>query len=765
MKKTDQILKNERNRFRLKIIYFTCVGLCLLGLSLLFTLPLSSILQHPVSIVVTDRDGVPLSSFLSTREEWCFPVPLNETGRWTAQVAVSLEDKRFYWHPGMDPFAILRAIFINHAKGRITSGASTITSQVIRLSIPRKRTVANKALEFYQALLLEGFLSKKEILELYLNLAPFGGNIRGIEAASLAYLNKQAKYLSLGESVLLISLLRSPSPLRPDRYPVRAREARDNNIKKLYSSGVISRETLAISESEPVTPVRFSYKQETQMAAHQIIKHAPPRTLAGIGSKERLKSTIDRKMQKITETTLQETLYNFPERITASAVLIENSSGAVRAYVGNSRHQKLTSSRWVDCAVAPRSPGSALKPFVYAKAIEMGLITPATLLADTPQQMQGASPRNFDRNYRGPVSARIALADSLNIPAVRVLRQVGFINTLDLYRQLGFSHFTNKADHYLDSLILGGCEITAVELAKSYVTLARYGQSIPLKWLEDEHNTGTTRVLSSAASFITLDILQDTRRLIPLYRKLFQQNDLHIAFKTGTSYALRDAWTAAATKRHTLVIWIGDPAGQPHPKLIGLEATTNPALLIMRAIEPLQTKNFSPPKEVQKRSVCALSGLYPNQYCSLLIDDWFIPDTSSTEACNIHSSINGIPILNWPKELLAWAKPEKLNTNTSLLRIISPKKGEIFFPNSNNDFINIKVDIESDATKHFWFLNGNFIGEYSEHSKLLKLSPGKHQLTLSTAEGIESSTSFEILTYTDIFNKNKLSLQPAEELK
>ena len=737
----------------------------MLGLSLLFTLPISSILQYPVSIVVTDRDGAPLTPFLSAQEEWCFPVPLRETGRWTAQIAVSLEDKRFYLHPGVDPLAVLRALYVNHAKGRITSGASTITSQVIRLSIPRKRTVANKTHEFYQALLLEGFLSKKEILELYLNLAPFGGNIRGVEAASLAYFNKQAKYLSLSESVLLISLIRSPSQLRPDRYPLRAREARDNNLKKLYAKGVISRETLAISESEPIAPVRFPYRQEARMATHQVVKHAAPKALAGIGSKERLKSTIDSTMQKITETTLQEALYDFPERITASAVLIENASGAVRAYVGNARHQKLTESRWVDCAIAPRSPGSALKPFVYAKAIEMGLITPATLLADTPQQMQGASPRNFDRNYRGPVSARIALADSLNIPAVRVLRQVGFINTIDLYRQLGFSHFTKKADHYLDSLILGGCEVTAVELAKSYVTLARYGQSIPLKWLEEEQNIEATQVLSSAASFITLDILQDTRRLIPLYRKLFQHNDLHIAFKTGTSYALRDAWTAAVTKQHTLVLWIGDPTGRPHPKLIGLEATTNPALLIMRAVEPLQTKNFSPPKKVQKRSVCALSGVYPNQYCNLLIDDWFIPDISSAETCNIHSSMNGMPILNWPRELLAWAKPEKPSKITSSLRIISPKKGEVFFLNSNNNFINIKVDIESDVTEHFWFLNDNFIGADSNHSKLLKLSPAKYQLTLTTAEGIESSTSFEILRYADILNKNKLLSQPAIELK
>ena len=768
MKKKNHYSTTDRaaiNRRRLRIIGFACGCACLIGLSSLFMLPLSSILEYPVSVVVTDRDGVPLASSLSSREEWCFPVPLDEMGKWTAQVAISLEDKRFYLHPGIDPLAVLRALFVNQAKGKITSGASTITSQVIRLSIPRKRTVANKTREFSQALLLEGFLSKKEILELYLNLAPFGGNIRGIESASLAYFNKQAKYLSLGESVLLISLIRSPSQLRPDRYPQRAQDARNRNLEKLFLSGVISRETLAISELEPVIPVRFPYTQEARMAANQIIENMPVDMQAGIGEKGRLKSTIDSKIQRITEATLQEALYHFPERVTASAVLIENASGAVRAYVGNARHQKSTGTRWVDCAVAPRSPGSALKPFVYAKAIEMGLITPATLLADTPQRMQGASPRNFDRNYRGPVSARIALADSLNIPAVRVLRKVGYINTLDLYKQLGFSHFTYNADHYLDSLILGGCEVTAVELARSYVTLARYGQSIPLKWLEGEETNEGTQIVSPAACFITLDILQDTRRLIPLYRKLFQQNDLYIAFKTGTSYALRDAWTVAVTKQHTLVVWFGDPVGLPHPKLIGLEATTTPALLIMRAIEPLQARNFSPPEGIGKRSVCALSGAYPNQHCNLLVDDWFIPGISNAETCSIHTSINGIPLLNWPKELLSWAKLGKPDKSTSSLRIISPKKGEVFLLNGTQDSISIKVGIESDATEHFWFLNDNFIGANADHSKFLKLPPGKYQLTLATADGVESSTSFEVRTFADALNRNNHSSQPAMELE
>lgn len=667
-------------------------------------------------------------------------------GRWTAQVAVALEDKRFYLHPGVDPLAILRAVYMNQTKGKVSSGASTITSQVIRLSTPRRRTYANKAREFYQALLLEGFFSKQEILELYLNLAPFGGNIRGIEAASLAYFNKQAKYLSLGESTLLISLIRSPSQLRPDRYPLRAQSARDRNLNRLYLSKIISRETLAISESEPVYPLRFPFKQRARMATEQVVRHANPMPFLKRDDNGRLRSTIDTKIQTLTEKALQDALHGFPDRVTAAAVIIENDSGAVRAYVGNARHQTATPSRWVDCALAPRSPGSALKPFVYAKAIELGLITPGTLLADTPSQMQGASPRNFDRRYRGPVSARIALADSLNIPAVRILREVGFANTLDLYRQLGFEHFTHSASHYLDSLILGGCEVTALELARAYSTLAREGKSTPLKWTESSGDVRATQVLSSAAGFITLDILQDTRRLIPLYRKLFAENDLSVAFKTGTSYALRDAWTAAVTARYTLVLWFGDPTGDPHPRLIGLDVATNPALFIMRAIEPAQIKKFIQPKDVQTRSVCALSGLYPNRYCSLLVDDWFIPDVSSSESCIIHSATNGVPVLNWPKELQSWANPESTNKQATSLRILSPKNRESFFINNKNSRVTIRIDIESDADEYFLFLNGNFIGAQQKQSGLLSLGVGKYQLTVATSEGVESSASFEIRT-------------------
>ena len=747
MKKKNRLSmpnKEVVNRRRLRIIWGTCGCLCLIGLSMLFTLPISAIIQYPVSTVVTDRDGVPLASSLSIRDEWCFPVPLDEMGKWSPQVAISLEDKRFYLHPGVDPLAVLRAFFMNHTEGKITSGASTITSQVIRLSIPRKRTLANKIREFSQALLLEGLLEKRKILELYLNLAPFGGNIRGIEAASLAYFNKRAKYLSLGESTFLISLIRSPSQLRPDRYPLRAQDARNRNLNKLFLNGVISRETLTISQSEPILPHRFPFTQEGRMAARQISKHAPLETQVEMGLEGRMRSTIDIKLQRIAAAALKDALYQFPDRVTASAILVENTSGAVRAYIGNARQDQQTDTRWVDCAIAPRSPGSALKPFVYARAIEMGLITPATLLADTPQRMQGGAPRNFDRNYRGPVSARVALADSLNIPAVRVLRQVGYINVLDLYKQLGFSYFTYKADHYLDSLILGGCEVSPLELARGYAVLARYGQSTSLKWLEEDKNTQDKQILSAAACFITLDILQDTRRLIPLYRKLFQQNDLDIAFKTGTSYALRDAWTAAVTKKHTLVIWMGDPTGLPHPGLIGLEATTHPALLIMRAIEPAQSEKFSPPKEVQKRSVCALSGAYPNQYCNLTISDWFIPGISNSEMCVIHANHNGTPLLNWPQELHSWANPERESQSQPSLRIISPKNEEIFLLNNGKNSINIKAEIESDAKEYFWFLNDAFIGTSFTPSRQFNLLSGKYHLTVATNDGVESSVSFEV---------------------
>jgi membrane carboxypeptidase/penicillin-binding protein PbpC len=458
---------------------------------------------------VTDRDGRLLHVSLSEDGEWLVPETLAGAGKWLPLVAVSIEDRRFRSHPGVDPLAIARALAQNAAGLRTVSGASTVTQQLVRLAEPRPRNLLSKYLEFWKALKLERALSKDEILELYLNRAPFGGNLRGAGAAARAYFGKRPADLSLGEATLLVAILRGPSLYRPDRHPERARERRDFLLGLLLERGVISREEHSAARLERVPGARLPLPRENPLLAAWLLAPggydaeggdgavrpaagspfpAPGSAVPAAGRPaggrrwrwgapgfRGLAAALDSPLQLELESRLARALAPFPPEVTGAGAILDNASGEVLAYVGNARPGGPHGS--VDCARARRSPGSALKPFLFLRAFAGGDLHPASLLADTPAGFAGLSPRNFDRGHRGPVTARRALADSLNVPAVRVLRRVGTAETLRTLTSLGFS-IPARGD-YGDSLILGGVEVTLMELLRAYGTLARGGRDLP----------------------------------------------------------------------------------------------------------------------------------------------------------------------------------------------------------------------------------------------------------------------------------------------
>ena len=478
--------------------------------------------------------------------------------------------------------------------------------------MPRERTLPNKLLEFTQAAALEFILTKDEILEIYLNSVPFGGNTRGVEAAARTWFGKPAKNLSLAEAALLTALLRGPSYYRPDRHPERALELRDRLIDTLAERGVATEEEARRAKLEPLPKSRLPIATERIQAADAAAKHGNARE--HLDKYGRFRSTLDADKQNILLAELRAALANMDDGVTAAAVLVENKTAKVRGYVGNAREGTGARAAWVDCAASPRSPGSALKPFIYALAFERGVSAPAAMIADIPDADDAAGVRNFDRLYRGPVSARTALADSLNVPAVKMFRAAGAESVLGLLRRLGFSRLTHEAAWYGDSLALGGCEVTPLELALAYRTLAAGGRDAPLVWYENAPAPDETPLLSEAAAALTLDVLKDARRNLPAYAGAENDGKI-IAFKTGTSYGLRDAWCAAVTPEWTLVVWLGDPSGCPRANLAGLTAAAPAAVRVMLRLTQKNAPWFALPASVEKAELCPLSGAPRGQWC------------------------------------------------------------------------------------------------------------------------------------------------------
>lgn len=675
--------------------------------------------SYDISPLVLYRNGEIMTAYLSASQEWSIPVSIDKMGAWTQKAAVAIEDKRFFDHSGIDLIAIARALFSNVKAKRVVSGASTITAQLVRIFDPRPRTYKAKISEFMRALVIERKMSKPEILELYLNRAPFGGNLRGIEAASIAYFGKSAGFLSLGESTLLLSILKAPSHLRPDRFPDTARRARDKNLRYLASRGIITDTEAQMALSEPVTGKRNPFPKKASMAALHAKKETRGETM--------VTSSIDIFLQTLLEKKIAGALLSVRDQITASGIILDNASGEVLAYVGNGRHGTSLPGAQFDCGAAPRSSASTLKPFIYALAFEKGRLLPSSLLADTPLDFKGNAPRNFDMSYRGPVSARAALASSLNTPAVRVLRMAGYASSVQLLKSLGFKYLTEESSHYTDSLILGGCEVTLLELAAAYRALANFGQLAPLSWLCDS-NPFASQAISPAASYMAADILQDTGRLAPIYQEIMKDKRHVVGFKTGTSYGLRDAWSIGFTASHTVGIWFGAPDGRGYDDLVGLRIATPLMLAVFKDIIKPDGPVLEAPKNVALQEFCALSGEFPGKYCPSLVTDYFISGVSKHSLCSLHKFSDGKLSIDWPDELKMWAYKNETSSMPNV-KITRPARGSTVFISEGNT---AKLFLSAEGNPPFyWYLDGKFLGiDKNGKGLLTDISKGKHKASI-----------------------------------
>ena len=731
--------------------------LSFIALSLLI-IPVPGARDFAVSPTLLDRHGNLYHARLSSDSEWLLPRPLSEMGQWLPKVAVAIEDKRFYDHPGVDPLALGRAILQNASQRRVVSGASTITVQVVRLSNVKDRTIWNKYVEFIGALKLSRVMDKDEVMEIYLNRAPFGGNLRGAEAAARYYFDKNARDLSLGESALLVALLRGPSLYRPDRRPHLARQRRDVILDMLAAKGVVTKEQAEAAKQEPVTGQRGHMARRVWHLSENIFAQAGgPETWRWgyLGREYGLATSVDLPLQTVLEERLSHGLTAFPKRVTGAGAIMDNATGELLAYVGNARWTGDSKDSFVDCGLALRSPGSTLKPFIYLAAFQHKGLTPATILADTPLNLSGQAPRNFDRYYRGPVSTRSALADSLNAPAVRVLRLTGLDTALETLRKAGFVNLTKAGSYYGDSLALGGCEVSLWQQLKGYGMLARQGLAVEPTWRKGA-NRSSARLFPAGAVWLVTESLKDNSRL-PVGLRLGSNNEPagEMAFKTGTSHGLRDAWLAAYTPSYTLALWAGDPEGKSHPDLTAIKAL-GPVLSPLAAdLSSFAATRWPPrpPAGVEEYYACPISGQPAGPHCQGRIKAFRLAEGARTHPCRLHVMEGGRIVTVWPPELAGFMatlgerpsfRTVEALTGSSKPAITSPAPGGSITVNGGEASIPLRC--EGVMWPVHWFLNDEyFLSAGAEAAPILRLSAGSHRITLIDKNGRTAGSDFTIM--------------------
>ncbi len=524
-----------------------------------------------VSVVVADRAGRPLRAFPVEDGRWRLAADASRLDPAFIAALIAIEDRRFFSHHGVDPLAVFRAGFDFARTGRITSGASTITMQTARLLEPRPRHLGSKLIEALRAVQLEARLSKDEILELYLTLTPYGGNLEGVRSASLAWFGHDPASLTPDEIALLIALPQAPESRRPDLRPQNAVAARARILARMSAEGLISAERAAEAAAEPA-PSRNAFPAHAWHAAEHVRRRADGPEIV---------SSLDARLQARAEALAEDLARRAGPHVQASVIVVEIESRAVRALAGSAGRDR--PGGWLDLTDRPRSPGSTLKPLIYALAFEDGIATGTTRIDDLPSQFAGYRPENFDRMFRGQVTVAEALQHSLNVPAVRLLDAVG-ANRFEA--ALRFAGSNPRAPARADgeaglALALGGMGVTAREIAALFAALGDEGRARPLAFTEDEaaaNGRGPGHALVSAgAAGDVLDILR--RSPAPPGRMPARLTEAapDIAYKTGTSYGFRDAWAAGVANGYVAVVWTGRPDGAPRPGVTGREAAL-PAL-------------------------------------------------------------------------------------------------------------------------------------------------------------------------------------------
>ena len=756
----------------------------LFAFDLAFPLPAAARGGSPGTLVVLAEDGTPLRSWAGTDGSLRFSVTPDDVSPHYLQALLQYEDRWFAWHPGVNPVALARAAWQWAWHGRIVSGGSTLTMQVARiLDAPHNsgaapRSVATKLRQIARALQLEAHLSKREILTLYLNRAPMGGQVQGVEMASRAYLGKPARELSPAEAALLVALPQTPSRLRPDRAPGAAQAARDKVLTRMVALGVWDAATVADAKLERVFAPPLRARWLAPLASERLRQAALPsaRTVAPPST---IRSTLDAGVQTRLEQVLLDRLAGLPDHVSIAALVVENESLAVRGYAGSADFTDSARAAHVDMVRAVRSPGSTLKPFLYAMALDDGLVHSESLLIDAPQNFGGYAPGNFESAFSGPVSVSDALQRSLNVPAVDLLDRIGPARFAAQLRNAGVKLRMAEGGAPNLSLILGGGGTTLEELVGAYAALARDGMAGVVRLTPDAPRI-ETRLMSPGAAFIVREILENGGRPDAPFR----EGASRVAWKTGTSFGFRDAWAVGVTDRYTVGVWVGRPDGTPNPGHFGANTSAPLVRDLLAAFGDTTLRPRSVPANVRAIDICWPLGLAAAstapEHCrvrraawvldgtapptlpdrvnsaSLLTTAWVDTGTSQRLrpgcAAGAGAMVAALPYARWPTllepwipgewrstaERIAYAPPCTTHDLSRSLRITGIEQGSIIraTPEQRSAVVRVQAIGARDAVT--WLLDGRLIGSTDLRNPGLKLTlseAGDHALTALDADG------------------------------
>lgn len=739
-------------------------------------------------VMVLDRDGRLLREVAVGEGAPETPVRVGELSPWVVPALLAAEDARFYRHPGVDPLAVTRALGQWAVARRIVSGASTLTQQLARTLEPRPRTIAGKLREMAQALRIERALSKEQIIEEYLSRVEFGPGLTGLAAASRHYFGKPPQALDLSEAAALVSLPRGPSLYDPERRPQLLERRRLRVLERMAGLGFITPAELSRAE---LTPLLLQLSRKPQGSEH--LSFALARRYAGAGEKTRvIRSALSAQLQEQAERIARDALPRLDAHggSAISAVVLDNATGDVLAYVGSPGYFAAEKLGANDGVRAKRQPGSALKPFVYAAAMQRLGYGPATLLPDLPRafDMPGGSfnPRNYDQQFRGPVLLRQALASSLNLPALEVASRVGPPRLLELLQRFGFASLSRDAAHYGVALALGDGEVTLLELTQAYAALARGGELVPARLVLGTSRAGAgeqrvdsapaLRVLQPEVAALVTDMLaDDAARVAGFGRDSVLKLPFPVAAKTGTSKGFRDNWAVGYTQEVTVGVWVGNFDGAPLRDASGITVAGPVFHELMRAAmagrEPAPLVSRAGLMEAE---VCTLSGELPSELCPHRRRESFVRGQAPSATCSIHAAahVDGAGrqvaarcggstrvLERYPVEFRAWAvaagRPLWGHSLSSTcppepdageLRVVFPREGQRFLLDPDApDRQEIVVSAAASAARARLVIDGQPAGERSApFTWTWALTPGWHTIWVEAAGGKSAAVRFQV---------------------
>ncbi len=793
----DLIWKLKQKDFPARLQrYLLTVLFAIFAILFWFSLP-RPLFHDPLSTVMLDREGNLLGAQISTDQQWRFPESDGVPEKFR-QAITHYEDRYFYYHPSFNPVALLRAAYLNIKHRRIVSGGSTITMQVIRLARKnRERTFLEKFKELFLAFRLEFTYTKADILLLYASHAPFGGNVVGLDAAAWRYFATDAGHLSWAEAATLAVLPNSPGLIYPGRNPHFLLAKRNKLLDLLWKRGVIDATTCELAKSEKLPEKPFPLPQRAPHLLDQAVKDGLKGT--------RVMTTLDlaHQRQVVDILTRHSVQLRANEIHNAAALVVEVKTGNVLAYAGNLTE---TAAREhgnnVDVITAPRSTGSILKPFLYAAMLNDGLLLPNTLVPDIPMQIGGFIPENYNLSYDGAVPAKMALARSLNIPAVKMLQTYGYEQFYRLLRKLGMTTLSKQADHYGLALILGGAEATLWDLAAIYASMARtlsnysengskYRKSDfhPPRYISSEEQKNQSyRDQSSwfdaGSIWLTFEAMVEVAR--PDAELLWQQfsSSYKIAWKTGTSFGNRDAWAVGVTPEYVVAVWVGNASGEGRSGLTGINVAAPVLFDIFKTLPPASW--FKMPFEALMRvPVCRYSGYRVTSVCEFTDSVWIQKQGAKTAPCPFHQLVHLDKTGKWQvnsncestenMQHLSWfvlppVQEWYFRNKNPFYKVLPPfrsdcagtterKNMDIIYP-KNNSKIYIPVDLDgkpgsavfrvahrNTETMVYWHLDEHFTGTTTQiHQMALSPVQGMHKLTLVDQNGERLQIVFEVIS-------------------